>query len=121
MRDALKNRSIKYVFFGICRGSAKWRIALMCAEKEPLDCHRTILLARHLADRGARVGHILADGAVEPHTETIKRLWLQLGMEDKDFFDSEDDIAARAYELQERRIVRTAVEYTNVETRRHRK
>ena len=30
------------------QGAAQYRLALMCAEKEPLDCHRTILVARHL-------------------------------------------------------------------------
>ena len=29
----------------VVQGAAKHRIALMCAEKEPLDCHRTLLVA----------------------------------------------------------------------------
>ena len=45
------------------RGNAKRaRVALMCAEKEPLACHRTVLVGRHLAARGVAVAHILADG-----------------------------------------------------------
>lgn len=91
----------------IRQGSTKWRIALMCAERDPLDCHRTILVARHLAEHGVRVAHILADGSVEPHEATMKRLWLQLGMEREDLFDSEEEVAARAYEMQERRIAHT--------------
>src|SRR5262245_47807049 len=39
-------------------GTARYRIALMCAEKEPLDCHRTILVARHVVARGHEVLHI---------------------------------------------------------------
>ena len=27
-------------------------LCLMCAEKEPLDCHRTVLVSRRLAERG---------------------------------------------------------------------
>jgi hypothetical protein len=27
-------------------GARKYRIALMCAEKDPLQCHRTILVAK---------------------------------------------------------------------------
>ena len=50
------------------------RIALMCAEKEPLDCHRTILVGRSLAERGIAVTHILADGMLEPHDATMDRL-----------------------------------------------
>jgi uncharacterized protein (DUF488 family) len=40
---------------------------LMCAEKAPLDCHRTILVARHLAARGHAIAHLLADGGQTPH------------------------------------------------------
>ena len=32
------------------------RIALMCAEKEPLECHRTILVGRALAQRDTELG-----------------------------------------------------------------
>lgn len=40
---------------------------LMCAEKEPLDCHRTVLVARRLAERGVAVEHLLADGGRLDH------------------------------------------------------
>jgi uncharacterized protein (DUF488 family) len=50
-------------------GSQKHRVALMCAEKEPLECHRTILVARHLVAAGAEVKHILADGRLESQGE----------------------------------------------------
>src|SRR5690348_5255832 len=32
----------------ILQGITTHRVALMCAEKEPLNCHRTILVARYL-------------------------------------------------------------------------
>ena len=50
------------------------RVALLCAEKEPLDCHRTLLVARALVERGVAVEHILADGSVEDHGATMDRL-----------------------------------------------
>jgi uncharacterized protein (DUF488 family) len=50
------------------------RFCLMCAEREPLDCHRCLLVARSLAERGVTVGHILYDGAIEPHANTERRL-----------------------------------------------
>ncbi len=49
-------------------------VGVMCAEREPLDCHRCLLVARALAERGLAVGHILRDGAVEPHAATERRL-----------------------------------------------
>ena len=50
------------------------RLCLMCAEREPLECHRCLLVARALAKRGLAPGHILADGTVEPHAATEERL-----------------------------------------------
>jgi uncharacterized protein (DUF488 family) len=57
------------------------RVCLLCAEREPLDCHRCLLVGRALAKRGSLVGHILPDGRIEPHAETEERL---LSMTDKD-------------------------------------
>jgi hypothetical protein len=54
--------------------AGQFRVALMCAEKEPLDCHRTILVARELQKLGTSVRHILADGSTEEHADTEKRL-----------------------------------------------
>jgi uncharacterized protein (DUF488 family) len=63
----------------VMEGAASYRIALMCAEKEPLDCHRTILVARELIRQGVAIQHILADGSLEPHGQTLERLLKQLG------------------------------------------
>lgn len=49
-------------------------VCLMCAEREPLDCHRCLLVARYLAEGGATIGHILHDGSIEPHAATEQRL-----------------------------------------------
>ena len=62
---------------GIARvvdGAARHRIALMCAEKEPLECHRTLLVACELDNRSVEVDHIHADGSVEPHDQAMSRL-----------------------------------------------
>ncbi len=55
-------------------------LALMCAEREPLACHRTLLLAPALEERGAAVAHILADGALETHGDTMDRLLAKHGL-----------------------------------------
>lgn len=49
-------------------------VALMCSEKEPLDCHRTLLVARSLAERGVAVLHVLANGSLEDHQAALDRL-----------------------------------------------
>jgi uncharacterized protein (DUF488 family) len=63
------------------------RVCLMCAEREPLDCHRCLLIARALAERGLGVGHILADGTIEPHAATEERL-LELSGEPVNLFET---------------------------------
>ncbi len=47
------------------------RTAILCAERDPRHCHRTLLLAPTLAAAGASVCHILSDGALEPHHPTL--------------------------------------------------
>jgi uncharacterized protein (DUF488 family) len=56
------------------------RVALMCAEREPLDCHRVMLVCRHLRDGALEIAHILADGTLEPHAALERRLVAQLGL-----------------------------------------
>jgi len=85
----------------VLQGSEKYRLALMCAEKEPLDCHRTILVCRHLRDRGVGIRHILADGSVEDHRQTEVRLLKATGLEPTLFDAGRDDTKAieQAYSL----------------------
>ena len=58
----------------VIHGAVERRIVLMCAEKEPLDCHRTLLVARALVDREVDVAHIHADGSLEEHAAAMDRL-----------------------------------------------
>jgi hypothetical protein len=43
----------------------------MCSEREPLDCHRCLLIARSLTERRVATGHIRS---IEPHAATEIRL-----------------------------------------------
>ena len=58
----------------IIRAADERLIALLCTEKEPLECHRTLLVARALADRDVAVAHILADASLENYDEALNRL-----------------------------------------------
>jgi uncharacterized protein (DUF488 family) len=86
------------------KGAQERRVALMCAEREPLECHRTLLVARALAADGVSVAHILGDGSLEQHAETMNRLIDVTGLPRHDFFRSHEEIAAEALRLQERRV-----------------
>lgn len=75
-------------------------VCLMCAEKEPLDCHRTVLVSRRLAERGQAIEHLLADGTVRPHEEVEDRLLARLG--GGDLFEDRNSQLARAFDARER-------------------
>jgi uncharacterized protein (DUF488 family) len=79
------------------------QVCLMCAEREPLDCHRFLLVARALAERDLTVGHILADGTIEPHAATEQRL-LALAGEGDDLFRDPRERLADAYRRRARGI-----------------
>jgi uncharacterized protein (DUF488 family) len=76
--------------------AALMRVALMCAEKEPLDCHRTILIARHAA-AFAKIFHIRADATLEAHAEVEHRLRRLYGLFDSDLFLPPEAQLAEAY------------------------
>jgi hypothetical protein len=76
----------------------------MCAEKEPLDCHRTILVARHVQALSCEIQHIHADGRLESHLDAMNRLVRTFNLPEHDMFRSHEDIVAHAYKLQADRI-----------------
>ena len=88
----------------VMRGAHDHRIALMCAEKEPWECHRTILVARALVEQGIEVQHILADGRLETHDQAMERLLAVLALPREDLFRSRQELIAQALALQEERI-----------------
>lgn len=92
-------------------GAAKYRIALMCSEKDPLTCHRTILVSRHLRS-DLDVRHILEDGALESADEAEDRLLKLLDLPAGDLFSDREEFVKQAYEKQGDRIafVRSAEE-----------
>ena len=92
----------------VVRGAQDNRIALMCAEKEPLDCHRTILVGRSLVERGVAVAHILADGRLEPHDDAMDRLLDSMKLPRRDLLQSRPELIEQALALRERRIAHVA-------------
>ena len=49
------------------KGIQKYRVALMCSEEDPTVCHRFLLVARVLVERGTVPLHIRGDGRLETH------------------------------------------------------
>ena len=88
----------------VLQGSKRMRIALMCAEKDPLNCHRTILVARELIRLGKTVNHILADGRLETQEAAMKRLRERLGLPEQDLFWTQVELEEDVYTAQEKNI-----------------
>lgn len=88
------------------------RVAIMCAEYEPLDCHRTILVARELSKANVPIAHILRDGTLESGDKADARLVERLKLRSDELFapadaNGERELIDRAYEIQGARIAYT--------------
>lgn len=88
----------------VLQGARRHRIALMCAERDPADCHRALLVGRALGASGVELVHIHADGTAEPHSSFEARLLAAAGRADAgDLFASPSEMLDLAYRRQERR------------------
>jgi uncharacterized protein (DUF488 family) len=93
----------------VATGAEQFQLALMCAEKDPLTCHRAILVCRHLKKMGYAISHILTDGNIESHEAAEKRLLKEEGLDQgqTDIFNrinSLEDALAHAYTKRGERI-----------------
>jgi uncharacterized protein (DUF488 family) len=88
----------------VLREAQSNQVTLLCAEKEPLACHRTLLVARELDALGAPVAHIHADGSLESHPAALDRLLRLLKMPAFDLFRTREELRDEAYARQEQRI-----------------
>ena len=88
------------------RGMETRRIALMCSEKVPLMCHRTILVCRHLRSADLTIKHILETGDIELNTESEARLMRLLRIQ-PDLFTSPEELIEQAYDRQSKKIAYT--------------
>jgi uncharacterized protein (DUF488 family) len=58
----------------LLRGLERYKVAMMCGEHDPLDCHRGLMIAPALLERGVAPLHLRRDGSVETTEELEKRL-----------------------------------------------
>jgi uncharacterized protein (DUF488 family) len=105
--DYSKVQKTKLFQLGIERlktGMEKHTIALLCAEKDPIACHRTILVAQYLHGLGISVLHIIHDGSTETHIALEQRLLRLQSRDHKDLFEDESQLLSEAYKLQAQKI-----------------
>ncbi len=80
-------------------------LALMCAEKDPLSCHRSILICRNLRNVNIDIRHIIDNKSIETQSDLEQRLVKQLKTYPDLFKDKEpSDAVERAYDIQGDRI-----------------
>lgn len=93
----VKSSAFKSGIERVTKGIQRFRSSLMCAEKDPLECHRTILVCRHLRDV-AQIQHIRGDGSLESQEDAETRLMAEECVPTNDFFTPRDLLLARAYD-----------------------
>lgn len=61
----------------LIQGSEKYQISLMCAEQDPIVCHRAILICPHLKNAGLEIYHIHKNGDLESNEDLENRVLKQ--------------------------------------------
>ncbi|MCK9363755.1 MAG: DUF488 domain-containing protein [Syntrophales bacterium] len=92
------------------KGMTAHRIALLCAEKDPLTCHRMLLICRYLRADDVVISHILEDGALEDNRDTEMRLMRLLKIDSDDLFCSKEELIELAYNLQSEKVAYSLIE-----------
>ena len=88
----------------VVQGMERYCIALMCAEKDPIDCHRALLVTRKLSSLGIPVSHIHADGTLEAQETMESRLLRLCKLPEGDMFKGRSEFVSEAYAIQGDRV-----------------
>lgn len=91
----------------LIKGTESHHIAMMCSEHDPLDCHRCLLVARRMAERGLAVGHIMPRGEILSHEQLEERLLKLEGLGDEDFFTPRPGRLVNAYKQRNMKVAYT--------------
>lgn len=109
IKSNLFQSGVKRVKSGL---NKEYKIVLMCTEKDPLDCHRSILVGRAFHYEKFEVLNIHEDGSIENQTELEERL-LNLYFPNRnqtnifDFLEGEkskEELVLEAYRLRNKDI-----------------
>ena len=95
-------KGIQRLKTGLAKGH---KIALMCTEKDPIDCHRSIMVTRYISEKlQLPVAHIHFDGSIETNRLFEQRLKELTGEKMDLFTQDEHTLLRRAYRKVESRI-----------------
>jgi uncharacterized protein (DUF488 family) len=103
--DKIKETTVfKHGLERILNGLNKYTISLLCAEKDPIFCHRDILVCRNLKPYDINIKHIISEKMVDLNLTTENRLLNQFKLDTDDFFMSYEDRLNLAYDQQGEKI-----------------
>jgi uncharacterized protein (DUF488 family) len=88
----------------VIEGATKFRVALMCSEHDPLDCHRCLLVGRALSNEGVKLVHVLGDGSLITQEEIEQKLLDLAGLSNNDLLMSPLERLATAYSERSRKV-----------------
>jgi uncharacterized protein (DUF488 family) len=74
----------------LIKGLRAYRIAILCGEEDPTNCHRRLLIGRVLGERGVQVMHIRGDGRVQSEAELAAEQQFQKTKGQLSLFETED-------------------------------
>lgn len=84
--------------------ASQFNLVLMCSEKDPILCHRMVLVGRHLKAEDTILQHIGENGELEETRDAERRLLALLRMDPTDLFRTPEEIVEEAYDRQGARI-----------------
>jgi uncharacterized protein (DUF488 family) len=64
----------------LCAALEQFSVAMLCSEEDPLDCHRGLMIAPALVERGIFPAHLRGDGTIESMAEFEERLLRETGV-----------------------------------------
>lgn len=80
------------------------RAVIMCSEKDPITCHRMLLVSRFLRNESQQIVHVIDEATAEPQVDAERRLLRTVGLPEEDLFSSFDELVAEAYDRQASRV-----------------
>jgi uncharacterized protein (DUF488 family) len=74
----------------LLKGIRTYRIAILCGEEDPANCHRRLLIGRVLGEQGVRIMHIRGDGRTQSEAELAADEQFQKTKGQLALFETED-------------------------------
>jgi len=91
----------------VAQEAQRHKVALVCAEEDPLDCHRLLMISPALVAAGLTPVHLRGNGQLEPQRAVEDRLLAATGFghfaNELLFPEARDEALEKAYDLQAER------------------